>query len=541
MKNKLLLVLILILAFALRYFKITSYPATLYGDEQAFAWNAYNIMKLGTDEYGTPFPLHFRSFNDYKAPVPVYLLVPFFKVFGMNAWSIRTPVIVASFLTVAVFYYFCAFFLSGKISLLGTFLFAVSPWHIHLSRGYFESTLALFFFMSGIFLFFKSRLKFKLLIPAGFLFALTVYTYFTPRILLLFFLPLLIYFGIKFFAGNNVKSVIPSLLIFSTVILILCLPMIGLTFFRGGLSRFNKLNETVSQLITQSVNFERNASLLPLDMRKLLHNKVTVRLRLVKNNYLEHLSVNFWYLYGDNSLRYFLGNMGMFYLFEMPFFISGLIFYLKQKNKFSLFLIFWILLAPIPAALVGRSFAVRSLNMLPAPFIFVSAGIVYIADKFRRKSFRMFFNTLLTLAVIGFMMHTLIKYYFEYPVYGATWWGWENKTALDYAKTRENQYDRIFISDYYTGTPLAFAVYNSYDPLKFRRAVNNPVTIADNRRLVKLGKYYFGSLDLDKERLLKNIIPPRSLYIGRPEEPESGLTINAPDDSRGLFNISSIN
>src|SRR3990172_7176132 len=99
-KTLILLFLVLLLAFVLRYFKIGNYPATLYGDEQAFAWNAYNILKTGSDEYGLRLPLEFRSFDDYKSPLPVYLLVPFFKVSGMNAYSIRLPVVIFSTLTV---------------------------------------------------------------------------------------------------------------------------------------------------------------------------------------------------------------------------------------------------------------------------------------------------------------------------------------------------------------------------------------------------------------------------------------------------------
>ncbi|OGG16330.1 hypothetical protein A3D78_06890 [Candidatus Gottesmanbacteria bacterium RIFCSPHIGHO2_02_FULL_39_14] len=537
MKNRILLILIFIMAFSLRYFKIADYPKTLYGDEQAFAWNAYNILKLGTDEYGTPYPLHFRSFNDYKAPVPVYLLVPVFKVFGMNAWSIRIPIVIASFLTVVVFYFFCRLFLAEKISLLSAFLFSVSPWHVHLSRGYFESTLSLLFFLTGIYCFLKSRLKTGWLILSSFFFTLALYSYFTPRILLPFFLLLLFYIGVKLFAGGKVKSVIAPYLIFIVIFLILTLPMIKLTFFGGGLSRFKKLNDSVSLVITQTVNRERNASLLPLNWRIILHNKATVWLRIFKNNYLEHFSLNFWYLYGDNSLRYFLGNMGMFYLYEMPFLFLGIIYIIKNNGPLAYFLLGWLLLAPLPASLVGRSFAVRSLSILPAPFVFVAAGISFFTLYIRKKIYKFIFIGGLTAAVVCMLGITLVKYYFEYPVYAATWWGWENKAALDYARARESLYDNIFISDYYTGATLAFAVYNRYDPRAFRQAINNPVTLGDNRRFIKLGKYYFGSLDLDPVRLSQNIIPPKSLYIGRPEEPDSSKTINAPDDGRVIFKI----
>jgi hypothetical protein len=67
--------------------------------------------------------------------------------------------------------------------------------------------------------------------------------------------------------------------------------------------------------------------------------------------------------------------------------------------------------------------------------------------------------------------------------------------------------------------------------------VINPIEFADKRSFIKIGKYYFGSLDLNKERLEQNLIPPNSLYIGRPEEADSDVTINAPDDGRILFKI----
>ena len=527
-KRSLILLGVLILAFSLRYFRIADFPKTLYGDEQAFAWNAYNILKSGTDEYGTPYPLQFRSFDDYKAPIPVYLLVPFFKILGMNAYSIRLPIVLASFLTVVVFYYFCRLKLTEKMSLLAAFLFTVSPWHIHLSRGYFESTLALLFFLSGIYFYFRSNWRFTYLIVSAIFFAASLYSYFTPRILLPVFIPFLLIYS---------KISRKSASVFLLTVFVLSLPLLKLTFFDKGFSRFNKLNESVSYEVIKTVNLERNASSLNPFFKAVLHNKATVWLRLLKNNYLEHFSWNFWYIYGDNSLRYFLGNMGMFYLFELPFLMTGIIFLLRTKKELAYFLFAWLLLAPIPASIVGRSFAVRSLSMLPAPFVLVSAGIYQAINNFNNHRLQKLIIFSITALVVCSLTLVLTRYYFEYPVYAATWWGWENKAAIDYAKEREDMYDRIFISDFYTGAPLAFAVYNSLNPSEFRSAVNNPVTLADNRHLIKLGKYYFGSLDLNVLRLKENIIPPKSLYIGRPEEPASNESINAPGDNRLIFNI----
>ena len=544
MKKAILLILVITLAFTLRFFKIGDYPATLYGDEQAFAWNAYNILLTGQDEYGTPYPLQFRSFNDYKSPIPVYLLVPFLKVFGLNNFSIRLPIVIFSSLSILITYLLAKEFTHNKIALISAFLMAISSWHVHLSRGYFEATLSLFFFITGVYFNRRSKQRIGLFLVGMLFFALSIYSYFTPRMLLLVFIPFLFIYDLKYQSLNNsvnmknVKNKIIRNYIFGlTFLFIVSFPLLKATLYGGGFSRFDNLSGSMNKIITETVVKERNASLLPDIWRKLFHNKVTVWIRQVKNNYLEHLSINFWYLYGDNSLRYFTGNMGMFYLSELLFFIPGLYFLYRENRKVAVFFLFWIFLAPIPASIVGRPFAVRSIAMLPAPFMFVAYGIYKTISIKKSQYTHMIFPLVITLFSVFSLGSVLIRYYKEYPVYAATWWGWENKAAIDYAKESQESYDNIFISDYYTGAPLAFAVYSRYDPVEFRKALNNPVVMADSRHLVKLGKYYFGSLDVDKKRLEEGIIPPKSLYIGRPEETDTGETINAPDDNRIIFHI----
>ncbi len=539
MKSKIILFLIIILAFLLRIFKIDNFPATLYGDEQAFAWNAYNILKLGQDEYGNPYPWQFRSFDDYKAPLPVYILVPFLRILGMNNYSIRLPIVVAATFTVLTSFYLFKIFFNEKTSLLATFLFAVSPWHVHLSRGFFESTLALFLFILGIYFFLISGNRFLYHVVAVTFFSLTLYSYFTPRILLPVFILFLIFFSFWNFSKDqpfNKKKTF-CILIFILTLFFFSLPLIKMTIFDKGFSRFNKLFEILNQEIIVTVHRERFASDLPENIKIILHNKIIAYLRFIRDNYFEHLSLNFWYSTGDNSLRYFLGKMGMFYLIELPFMVSGIYWLIKNKKKKAVFFLGWILLSPLPASLVGRPFAVRSLALLPAPFVIVAHGIIKIRNSINNTVFRKFFCLSVVFAYFFSLGFLLVRYYFEYPLYAATWWGWENKAALDYAKAREENYDQIFISNYYSGVTLAYAVYNQVDPLVYREAISHPVTVADGRQMIKLGKYYFGSLDLNSDRLKANIIPPRSLYIGRPEEPVGDDTILAPEDKRLIFTI----
>jgi len=545
MKLKIFLILIIILAFSLRVFKVGEFPVALYGDEQAFAWNAYNILKLGQDEYGNPYPWHFRSFDDYKSPIPAYLLVPFLKVLGMNTFSIRLPVVIASTLTVLATYLLVRLFLNKKTSLLVAFLLSISPWHIHLARGFFEVELSLLFFVFGVYFFLKSKMKLSLMMTGMLFFGFSLYSYLTPRILLSLFLPFLLIYYFIFFRSflsdqssiTSTKTIIRRYVISLIFLLIISLPLIKLAIVDKGIARFDKLTTAVNKIVIDTVNRERNATNLDSFWRVRFHNKYTIWARLIETNYLEHLSSNFWYITGDNNLRVFTGNMGMFYLIEFPFLLIGLYYLWKDKRIAAILFLGWLLLSPIPSSIVGRPFGVRSLFMLPAPYIFVGFGLYKALNLFQKIRLK---QTISMLIVIGFTItlgSQLIGYFFEYPVYAATWWGWENKAALEYAAAREANYDKIFISDFYSGATLAYAVYNSYDPLEYRQAINNPIIVADGRHMIRLGKYYFGSLDLNNERLAKDIIPPKSLYIGRPEEPMGEDAILAPDDKRVLFVI----
>lgn len=538
MKIKILLFLVILLAISLRFFNIGSYPATLYGDEQAFTYNAYSILETGKDEYGTSFPLLFRSFDDYKSPIPVYLLVPFIKIFQMTIFGIRLPIVIASVFTVWITYLLFRNFFTNKLSIIGALLMAVSPWHIHLSRGYFEATLSLLFFVSGIYFYTKREAVIKDYILGALSYAISIYCYFTPRILIPLFIILVFFYLRKYRFNKENQSVRSKNYIISLVLLVVVsLPLLQVTFLGPGLSRFSKLSQSMDSTIVETVNRERNTSNMRGDWKNLFHNKVTVKLRLIRQNYLEHLSANFWYIYGDNSLRYFIGNMGMFYLLEFPFFIIGVYSLWKEKRSVALFFLGWILLAPIPASLVGRPFAVRSLALLPAPFVFVSYGIYKIFNGNYASKWKMIGSVAYCLLMMISIWAVLARYYLEYPIYAATWWGWENKKAIDYSRERESEYDNIFLSDFYTGMPLAFAVYHQIDPVTYQEAINHPVLMADGRKLIKFGKYYIGSLDINTERLNTGIIPKSSLYLGRPEEADSEEKILAPDDGRNIFKV----
>lgn len=531
MKPLRFLVLILILALVTRMYQLDSNPPAAYGDEISFAWNAWNILKTGTDEFGTPYPLQFRAFDDYKAPIPVYLLVPFLATIGLNTFAVRLPIALFSIATVWMTYLLGKQIVSKKVGLLSALLLTVSSWHLHLSRGFFESTLSLFFFVTALYFFVSQKNSFGRLIISAIFFGMTLYSYFTPRIFLLLFIPYLF-----FLKRSDFEKYRKTAFSFWLVLLLFVLPLVYLGIFDKGLSRIEKLTSQREAEIVKQVEFARTSGQAPLLFQKLFHNKPLYWIRSVVNDYLEQLSPNFWYLNGDSSLRYFLGHMGMFYLVELPFLLLGFITLWQTKRNTFWLLSGWILLAPIPAAISGRPFAVRTLGILPAPFFIVASGLVYAWSNLKNNAYAV----LKLIIIMGFVVsfgYYLSRYHLEYPHFAATWWGWENKAAIDLALAEQEKYDQIYLSNFYSGLELAFAYYTRLDPRLYRQIKANPVTLADGRHFWQFGKFYIGSLDLDKERLAQNLILPKSLYIGRPEEADSSETINAPDDGRILFKV----
>ena len=65
--------LVLFVHLAVRVVGLNSSPASINWDEASLGYNAYSLLKTGKDEYGNPWPVALRSFNDYKPALYSYL------------------------------------------------------------------------------------------------------------------------------------------------------------------------------------------------------------------------------------------------------------------------------------------------------------------------------------------------------------------------------------------------------------------------------------------------------------------------------------
>ena len=102
---KTLLFLIVFLSAILRFYKLDAIPPALSWDEVANGYNAYTIANWGKDEWGKVFPLTFKSFEDDKHPVHIYLTALSVRLLGLSDFSTRFPASLFGVFNVVVIFF----------------------------------------------------------------------------------------------------------------------------------------------------------------------------------------------------------------------------------------------------------------------------------------------------------------------------------------------------------------------------------------------------------------------------------------------------
>ena len=128
-KQKIILLSISLVGFLLRFVAIDQFPHGFNADEAANGYNAYSLLLTGKDEHGTGWPVHFKSFADYKPGGMVYTILPLLKFLGLSEVVVRLPSVVAGSLAVYLVFYLSWFiFRNFKVSVLAAIMLAISPW-----------------------------------------------------------------------------------------------------------------------------------------------------------------------------------------------------------------------------------------------------------------------------------------------------------------------------------------------------------------------------------------------------------------------------
>ena len=472
MKNKILILIILLLAIFLRFFQLASNPPSLTWDEAAWGYNAYSLGLDGKDEFGRFFPYDYlESFGDFKPPVYAYLDILPVKIFGLNEFAVRFPSALFGVLTVFLTYLLVKriFFKSKNKELyaLSTAgLLAISPWHILLSRGAFEANVATFFLVFGVYAALRGiQDKSKFLILSSLSFALSLYTFNTSRIVApLLILMLAIVFRKKLMSIKklSIAALLTGLIIFLPLVTFLLSPQAKLRYQEVNIFSNIDLIKTSNQEIANDHNAWWS---------KIIHNRRIIYAREYMKHYFDNLSPNFLFIKGDENPKFSTQDIGQMYLWELPFLIIGslLLFRFREGNWFIVPI--WLLLGIIPAATARETpHALRIETTLPTFQIIVAYGIIntYLLLKKYRKIFMISLSSLAAL----FFIYFLHVYFMQYPQEFSVNWQYGYKESTAYAKSVQNQYKYIVVENSLGRPYIYYLFYQKILPYDYRRSAS---------------------------------------------------------------------
>lgn len=474
-----ILISIFLLAALLRFYRLDSVPAGFYRDEAFLGYNAYSILKTAHDMSGHFLPLHLESFLFSPAGYS-YFSLPFLFLFGVSAFSVRFAGAFMGSLTVFAVYLFTKelFFKrkdAAAIALLASFLLASTPWHINLSRVSTENVLVVFFITVGMWLYLlwmrKNNMRFFLF---SFLsFGLTLFIYQAPRAFLPLLLPCLFLFALpKIKSSKAILSVVAfSMVIILPVLLILTSPKLSTRIHM--LSIFQ---DPQTQLVINERTREDGMMHMPRLETRIFDNKIIGYGEFFLQNYFKHFSYEF--LFTDAGLpdRYRVAGMGLLYLFDIPLLLIGIWLLLKEEKKIGLFLLIWVLLAPVGSALTYDDIPnlQRTLLIFPSLSIISAYGFVRIWQ-IKIPRVEVLVKTIGVLIVLYSVFYYLQAYYVHQPVH-RPWYREEGFKQLVDDINKELPNYKILITSSQSDPAIFFLFYNKYDPLKTQQLLQKSPT-----------------------------------------------------------------
>lgn len=534
---KLILIFILAIATFLRFWNLGNVPPSASLDEASIGYNAYSVLKTGKDEY-KEFPLiSQRGYDDWRRSTYLFLVVPFVDLFDLNVIAVRLPAVILSVLTVWASYYIVLLLFSKRsefstiFALFTSFLLAISPWHIYISRLGHESNACLSFLVFGVLFFLIGQRNKKGIFLSMIFFTLSMISYYSGQVFIpLFVLGLFVIFRktvITIFSSSKKAQMgMVAFLVFLVPLLFALFSPAAITRFSGtsvfnvssfwqeNQARLNKLKEAKAKddSIGQVVNSQ----------------KFFIAGNFVKG-YFSHFDIK-WLTSNSSNEPFKAPNVGLLYIWMIPFIVIGiinLIFTPLLDGKAKKLIFLWFFLGPLPGAIATQApHAMRSYNVLPVWQIFAAFGLTYVF--FKLKKFNKFILLIFSLCVLISLVTFYKNYFIVFPKEQSSSFQYALAKTIPYVLSQKNNYQRIILSnsDNLYQSYMLFLYYSKYDPLLYQKL--GGTMSGGFAKTHVFDKYEFRPIDWNKDRLMLS-----TLFIGNITEFPQSINAKSFDNLDG--------
>lgn len=461
-----------IITILTRFYHLSDLPAVLHRDESSIAFNAYSLLKTGKDEHQQQWPLSFQAFGDYKLPGLIYLTIPFIKFFGLNSFTARLPNAVFGCLLVVVSYFFCQeLFKKSKLSLLFAFFIASTPFFIIASRNSYEPAIAIFLDLLALVFFLKGRKHLNYLLLFIVMSFLSSYFYHSALLLLPFIVAGLFLLYRQDYLQQRQSGLKLTLfaLFYGLSLIVNVISIQSVNASRSNTTIFNspQIADEIQLAIRQMY-----LSGVPLPLAHLIFNKLTIPSWHLVQNYLATFDPNFLFFRGDHNPWHSLenihfGNVFFVILFFLLAALYGVLKKIPQLSKEEIFLLFYLLLSPLPCAItIDAPINNRLFHFHFALLLFAAYGVYQIYQQ--KEIWLKWLGSIAQVAYGGVFIYFLINYAFLFNKNLSPEWYEGVPQLSQQIQAVQGQYQRIYVG----GLPLAysfFSVYQQFDPADFQQ------------------------------------------------------------------------
>ena len=172
-----LIALIAVFVF-LRIYGFGEVPGGVNQDGAMAAVDAKALADYGTDRFGTKLPAHLYAWGyGQMSSLMSYCMVPFIKLFGLNVITMRLPILLASLMGIAAFFFLFKKLFSKDAALIAALLVAVNPWHFMQSRWALDCNMFPHMFIIGLMFLVYGISRKRYVYISMIFFALCMYSY----------------------------------------------------------------------------------------------------------------------------------------------------------------------------------------------------------------------------------------------------------------------------------------------------------------------------------------------------------------------------
>lgn len=459
------ILLLILVAFFLRVYRLSEIPASLSPDEAALGYTAFSLLKTGADTNGNFLPITYSVFGGAWTLLGYPLITAFFvATFGLTEFSTRLPSAIAGVMGTFLIYQIAKIFFNRGVGLISAVFFAFSPWNIYFSRMAYEANLALAFFLGGIF--FLSKYLFqkensRYILFSALCFSATLFTYYSYFIFLPIFVLALFIIYFKKLPKNTIGIVSLVLLLASSILVLNATHKNSL----GEASTLGIFNDE-NIIYNRADKFRTDGAEESILFKRLLFNKFSAVAYQFLQNYINTYSPAFLFDKGGDKLVNDMGYFGKLYLIDVLFIFVGVIALSSKRIKASPILLAWLILGPIPSAITRDAPSSTRLYLMMPLFTLVSAfGAYQLLSYFFKTKFKVILTIVLSLSFLLNVIYFLDLYYphFNFQRVRFLNYGYREAVLLT------NQYpaSRVYMRGPENFPFIYFLFYNAYDPGRF--------------------------------------------------------------------------